>query len=279
MDFPKLSTLLFWIQERDSIRVKKEAGLPKPWTDDAVLQNFRFCNVRRQDDKVTSWLRNRWYPLYDAPNFVGGMTLARLINEPATLEFIGFPEPERWEWTLGELKDWRDLGKRVFNPAYIVTTCGVKMDKLDYVVRVAKEADHAWARRDPKPRSLADAFKVLTSVDGLRGTGFLTAQVIADLKYTPHLAEAYDWFTWCSPGPGSMRGLSRLTGKDYETKWNADLFRKVINDLRDVVSDEIAVDLCAQDMQNCLCEFDKYVRALEGGKPKQNYNGYGRPSR
>jgi len=274
-----LSTLLFWIQERESIRLKKEAGERRPWTDDVILQNFRFCNVRRQDDYVTSWLRYNWYPLHEADNFVGAITLARLVNEPGTLAFVGFPEVERWGDTLLALKEWRETGNRVFNPAYIVTTCGVKMDKLDYVVRVAKDADMAWARRSIKPRSLTDAFKVLSSVDGLKGTGFLAAQVIADLKYTPVLAEAYDWFTWCSLGPGSMRGMNRLVGHPKDHKWNADVFRRVINQLRDVVSDEIAVDLCAQDLQNCLCEFDKYVRAQEGGKPKQNYDGYGRPTR
>jgi hypothetical protein len=253
--------------------------LPPPWTKDAILQNFRFCNVRRQDDRESTWLRLHWYPLYEAENFVGGITLSRLINNSSTLDYIGFPEPERWDATLAALKEWRDKGNRVFNPAYIVTTCGVKMDKLDYVVRVARDADLAWARRDTKPRSLADAAKVLSTVDGLKGSGFLAAQIVADLKYTPHLAEAHDWFTWCSPGPGSMRGLNRLTGRPREDSWNPDLFRKVVNDLRDIVSDAIAVDLCAQDLQNCLCEVDKYIRAQEGGRPKQNYNGHGRRSR
>jgi len=29
----------------------------------------------------------------------------------------------------------------------------------------------------------------------------------------------------------------------------------------------------AIDYQNCLCEFDKYERALQGGRPKRNYDG------
>jgi hypothetical protein len=32
--------------------------------------------------------------------------------------------------------------------------------------------------------------------------------------------------------------------------------------------------LCAQDLQNCLCEFDKYMRVSTGaGRSKRKYNG------
>ena len=37
--------LLAWIVERESIRRKKERGLPRPWTLDPVLDGYRFCNV------------------------------------------------------------------------------------------------------------------------------------------------------------------------------------------------------------------------------------------
>ena len=33
-----LDRLLYWIKERESIRLKKEAGEPKPWTDDEILR-------------------------------------------------------------------------------------------------------------------------------------------------------------------------------------------------------------------------------------------------
>jgi hypothetical protein len=33
-------------------------------------------------------------------------------------------------------------------------------------------------------------------------------------------------------------------------------------------------DLCLQDIQNCLCEFDKYQRVkLNQGKPRSSYPG------
>lgn len=40
-------------REREQIRRRREAGEPFPWTADVVLQNGRFLNVFREDDKGT----------------------------------------------------------------------------------------------------------------------------------------------------------------------------------------------------------------------------------
>jgi hypothetical protein len=268
-----MSSLLYWIQEREKIREQKDSGVPRPWTKDPILASYRFCNVRRQDDKVTRWLADNWYPHWDTPNFVANMTIARLINESPTLEFMS-QFTEFWaDWfprvLTNRLKSWRDQGNRVFNPAYIVTTCGKKMDKLDYVIRVASDV-----RKLPRPapdESLASYFGLLTTVDGL-GAGFLAAQIVADLKHTPLLSTAPDWHVWCAPGPGSMRGFNRLCGLAPDArKWNADEFRRHIKELQFAILSGANVSIDSQDVQNCLCEFDKYMRARDGGRPKQNY--------
>ena len=95
------SRLLYWIQEREKVRQLKEAGAPKPWTDDEVLQRYRFCNVRRMDDKVSRWLFENWYqPNFDHPNMLLACALARFINLPASLEVIGFPT----QWRPDKIK-------------------------------------------------------------------------------------------------------------------------------------------------------------------------------
>lgn len=52
---------------------------------------------------------------------------------------------------------------------------------------------------------------------------------------------------------------------------------KCVNSLRlEVNTTRMFLDkkLCAQDIQNCLCEFDKYERVRLGeGAPKQRYPG------
>jgi hypothetical protein len=58
-----------------------------------------------------------------------------------------------------------------------------------------------------------------------------------------------------------------------EEQWREDLatLRSEVNPLLRKVNME---PLHAQDLQNCLCEFDKYERVRLGeGRPKQRYEG------
>ena len=37
--------LIAFIKEREAIRIAKEAGQPRPWTSDAILNTYRFCKA------------------------------------------------------------------------------------------------------------------------------------------------------------------------------------------------------------------------------------------
>ena len=56
-----LDRLLYWVTERESIRIQRLQGKAPPWTDDPILRQYRFCNVRRMDDAVSQWLLTNWY--------------------------------------------------------------------------------------------------------------------------------------------------------------------------------------------------------------------------
>jgi hypothetical protein len=63
--------------------------------------------------------------------------------------------------------------------------------------------------------------------------------------------------------------LHRLHDRDYTKSMTADQFMTEINELR---QRKLPLNLHAQDIQNCLCEFDKYMRVKLGqGTPKQLY--------
>lgn len=41
-----------WIKERYTVHLKKDVQkLPPPWTSWDVMQKYRFCNVRREQDR------------------------------------------------------------------------------------------------------------------------------------------------------------------------------------------------------------------------------------
>ena len=117
----------YWIKERESVRIKKESGLPKPWSDDPIFQTYKFCNVRREDDTVSKWIRTNWMDKYIGhQNMWFAMIVARLFNWPDTLEVIGFPKdnitwPERREIYRKRPKGRRDIEKKkIFTGAYLV---------------------------------------------------------------------------------------------------------------------------------------------------------------
>lgn len=265
--WPELDALLYWMQERENIREGKEAGLPKPWTHDKVLQENYFCNVRREDDKVTRWIRDNWKMNYDQDKHLLAMTIARMVNYPETLEKLGYPKDG---WDFRYQHNWTHVmnrGGKVWGSAYIVSTNGRAMPKEEYIGMLLRD----MTLDELSCGSLALAYQDLMELPGIGS--FMAGQIIADLKNTPNheLAKAPDWFTWCAHGPGSLRGMAWALG---EEKITPTVFYRHFPALHELVQGGGWKDLHAQDLQNCLCEFDKYMRVSKGtGRSKRKYSG------
>lgn len=281
---------IYWIRERQSILNKRREGLPKPWTDDDVLQSYYFCNVRREDDKVSVWLReNIRNPLKDKQEVMFAVIAFRWFNYIPTGELLwNYGKDidgccnllEKWnlDLAIAELERFKEAGNQVFTGAFNISNGGVSKPKInrvceDYIQPIWEDRENLYNRTCD--RTLEQAHKVFKRLPGLGGSGFMAAQIIADLKYTHMLENAEDWMTWCSPGPGSRRGMNRLHGIRIELTdtrgWD-----KKIKDLQDKVNMELEGEqptLHAQDLQSCLCEFSKYCVGLEEGSLKRTYNG------
>ena len=263
--------LIYWINERLSIQKLKKGGHKYPWTTDPILNQFRFCNVHREEDKVTRWIKTFWRDVhYSDPDIWFAMGVARLINWPPTLETIGYPIPWRPNRTRRLMTERREDGKQVFTGAYMITNAGQSMSKVDTVVfmleNLSKLVPHP-VRGD----TLAQAHAKLTDSNHCGMGSFMAAQVIADCKYADILEGAADWWDWCAPGPGSQRGLSRLLGIEHRS-FRQDVFIEHLTQLRKEIRREINTKLHLQDLQNCLCEFDKFERTLWGeGRPRSRY--------
>ena len=280
-----VDAVLRFIREREKVRVAKEVDhAPRPWSKDVILQRYRFCNVRREDDKVTRWVAKNWRDRKENrndPDLWFAMLVARFFNEISTLEAAHYPGKGWDPIEVGARLRLHRQEHRLFNPAYIVSTAGLTMDKLDYVIEMV--LNPAWERREEiRPTtqdSLGSFARRLSLLHGLKG--FMTGQVVADMKYAPVLRKAHDWQTWALSGPGSRRGLNRICGRPVEAPWKESDWHAQLVDLHTAVNNQLKKEgnplypLHAQDLQNCLCETDKYLRAAQGeGKPKQNYPGY-----
>lgn len=281
-----INQLLYFIKERHSIFLKKGEGLPKPWTEDKILQTYKFCNVYRELDTVTIWIRkNIREPYANNSNLWFMLCLARRINWPDTLQEImdrgtwpvkGY-DPEK----LLKILDARTARKeKVYTGSYMITaehvigetksraTCYSNLGKL-------------WEKRKKiTPHlnsSLEEAFNAILG-QGFAWGSFMTAQVIADLKHAPQLINAPDWWDWAASGPGSRRGLNRVLGRAADAPWQEDMWLGALESLAEEVDSHVKrwgfTRLHNQDLQNCLCEFDKYQRVKLGeGRPRSLYKG------
>lgn len=273
----RVHELVAFAKERHNIWLARDAGKPKPWTKDDILRKYRFCNVYRELDTVTIWIRENWRdPNTRDPNLFFNMTIARLINWPDTLAELGYTKQFDSK-RFAAIVNGRE-GK-AYSGAYIVSTNGNRMNKAEYLaMRVLAPL---WLNRGEmapmKGETLQSYHKRLMKYDGLGS--FIAAQVVCDVKYATGspLYKALDWHTWAASGPGSRRGLNRVAGRPVDAPWPEPVWWAQLGELQKAVAKlwpSKWEPLHAQDLQNCLCEFDKYERTRLGeGRPRSTYPG------
>lgn len=266
---------IWWIKERESIRLKRALGFPKPWTDNEILQQFKFCNVRRSDDRVSRWLFEEYYaPHRDHSNILTACTLARFLNNPDALADIGFPKVWNPSRVLAKMEKRLANKQTVFSGAYLVTG-SLGGSKAEQVVQKIVDPLHKAKIPFYKTATMEEMVGLLESRLGIGS--FLAGQIAADL----HRVAAVDWSdisTYAPKGPGSQRGLNRLYGRELNQSISKKQFAKELADFitycQCVLSDSITRDMEGIDYQNCLCECDKMERTLwENRRPKQRYPG------
>lgn len=277
--------LLHWIRQREQVRITKSQGKPKPWTDDPILQSYRFCNVRRMDDRVSEWLEMNWYvKYYNHQSMVIAAVLARHFNQPSTLARIGFPigvyhskqnylrYATNSKAAIAQLKVKSE--NIIFNSAYIIRADGKFPNKVDMVFdeTVQQFVD------DPPDLNTDSMERCVEELMHYRNIGsFMAGQIAADLRWGLKGKWA-DKDKWAAIGPGSKRGMNILHNREIEAPLKQEQFveelRELIAFIKKALPTSITSRLEAIDYQNCLCEMSGYEKVLWGrGRKKQLYDG------
>ncbi len=126
------------------------------------------------------------------------------------------------------------------------------------------------------PFTLQATWEWLKKVDLLGD--FMAYEIVTDLRHTDLLCNAPDIMTWANPGPGAMRGLNRIHGRDLGGRGNRDQFIKEMQELLKAsrfkkywLEDWQRWEM--RDVEHTLCEFDKYERVRLGeGEPRGRYH-------
>lgn len=270
-----------FLQERESIRLRKLAGKPWPWTKDKILQTYSFTNVKREHDRTSQLLIKEFYqPNYDAPRqeLLLNCAIARYFGTIEFMRAIGWQTSFKPTVLKQTARNRANEGLRVFTGAYIITSGNKAGPKENTVV------DHfigaLWARRKTLCVYWANwqtFIESLMEVPGFGGSGFMAKEVCLDTRYTNFWPkEPLDVNTWTPIGPGSKRGAARLQGYTDKRKANPEDTLAVCLELFGNRANYLPasfIPLELHDIQFQLCEFDKFERTrLNQGRPRSRYN-------
>lgn len=232
-------------RERHSIYLRKEAGLPRQeWTEDPILEKYKFTNVYRELDRTTAWFsKHVRQPMRDLPHVLLATVVFRMFNRIQTGEavfcqgdliasggpFGAFADTGNTSYLKHAIKAACGSGPYVTG-AYIISS-PPGYDKLDGMLKVVGDF---YKRRCEKPHcgaqdwmccaerllshthSMEQVWNWLREFDYLGN--FHSYEIVTDLRHTRLLADAPDKLTWCSPGPGARRGMNRILGRPLDFK-------------------------------------------------------------
>lgn len=235
--------------ERETIRIKRSRGDARPWTQDPILQAFRFCNVHREDDKVTQWFRvNVRDPLRDKPEVLLATAIFRWFNLIAVGEAV-FVQKTVFEDGKTAFEMFLKTGDVSHIENAIYAYCG----KGPYITGSYMVSSPPGFKKVPGLCHVIDKFNTekrmvdrwpggevvfdwremaaaLLDTDGhfalehvwrwlhqfsYQGD-FNSFELVTDLRHTALLENAPDILTWANPGPGARRGLNVMYGRDYD---------------------------------------------------------------
>ena len=273
-------------KERQNIFLKRQSGQRSPWTEDPVLQRFRFCNVFREDDRTTIWFReNIREPLRNDPKVLMATVIFRWFNRIETGKLIKEMLFSRWNRNraFDILDECRQARFKVFTGAYIIKSPNGKQKLegiLDCIDTLDRDAHTIVSGCCHNNFSLRELHAILREYPYLGP--FMAYEVITDLRHTYLLEKAKDINSWASAGPGCARGLGWLVCDNPERynyqrlPWQERMLIKILEVL-DYSRDPSYWPAEwpkweMREVEHTLCEYDKWRRGHEGEKLKRMYH-------
>jgi len=211
---------LYWrfACERQAIYFRRLEGESPPWTDNAILQNFKFTNAYRAADRVSQYLIRRViyderYP--DAPAEVVFRTLLfKFFNKISTWDLLeqrlglltwqSF-DPHAYDRVLAEAAA---SGRRLYSAAYIIPPVSLDQTRTKHrghLKLLGLMLENGIVQRLQQSHDLRAVFELLKSFPSLGD--FLAFQLAIDLNYTSVID--HDEASFVVAGPGARDGLAK----------------------------------------------------------------------
>jgi hypothetical protein len=261
--------------ERQEIFFKKIKGEEPPYTQDPILQSFKFCNVYRASDRVSQFLIKD--VIYSSKNQTEEEALFRifffrLLNKIETWQ--------KFEEELGEISlenynfsIWSKILTRlkekepIYGNAFIL--CANKSfgynEKHKNHLKLLEHVFLTPARRNALigVKSLKELIEKLKELP-LIGD-FMAYQIAIDFNYSEVFNFSENDFT--VPGPGAKRGIAKCFSKTTGVTSEEIILSMVENQEMEFARLGLQFrslwgrPMHAIDAQGMFCELDKYCRA------------------
>lgn len=283
----KVDLFFKYLNERERVRIKKESGEPWPFTDDKILQNYKFTNVLRENDRTSRWFIKHWATPHKGLPLEVQLYNCGLFRYFGTIEFaqaVGYQtQGHNPAHIIKTASDMLSKGLKVFTGAYVITNGGITDNKENVVVN--HYLDTLWrhatniveiAKKEQRWEPVA---KYMMNLPGWGGSGFMVKECLSDAMFTDVLAICLDKNEWSPCGPGARRGLNWLHDREEDFKQKENAFLSEMKELFEMCESRFEehmpkvrekFDLHA--VQFALCEIYKYQKVMNNlGRPRSCY--------
>ena len=310
---PKLNTVAIkhfydFVTERYRIHIRKDFLKQKaPWTNNPILLQYKFCNIRREHDRQSQYLIKNisTNPCLSLEDKIVNSFYFRAWNNWDTMKDLGGPWPAKCLYSSQMKEQVRpiyqqlaaeDPDRKWWSSAYNQGGTKQAWRYPDPNEKINKEDDiplrvfhiGPWLKEHNTIEKLLSAndqkvaFEAIKEIQGF--ADFLAYQIFVDLTYIAEFPFSENEFVVA--GPGCRKGLDKLFD-DYDGLtleealfWLADNIDEIFNEVHPPFwAGRLFVDLPQEDrffsvmcLENCMCEFCKYIRTIEGnGRPRVKY--------
>ena len=224
---PTPSDFVAFMKEREELRRRRASGVAPPWTNDSILAQYHFTNVKREHDATTQWMREHWTgPNGDsatAGEVVFNCALFRHFGTVAFAQQIGWVCDFCPEACVRAAVAARRACGHAFTRAYCLPSFNAEIKseenaRREYEKKCQRVLLPLWRRRHEFDAMCAlgkwrDVAVLLGEMPGFGGSGFMAKETLLDVMQTRHLRHCSDRNEWTGIGPGARRGLNRLAGR------------------------------------------------------------------
>lgn len=289
------ATFLQWMEERMNIFWKRLDGEDPPWSDDWILNTYKFTNVYRVLDRTTQYLlKNVQYNQdWNEEDVIFRTLFFKMFNMPSTweavLKRVGDENMTYQNFVSEKIENellfaldiiWGD-GETIYSPAYMMTGSRSVFGHPEKH-RNHYEAMQYWFRKKYLVNEIMQ-YADKTNGEYLNGYNaivkilqeqyyvgpFLAMQFATDLNYSSIVNFSEN--DYIIAGPGAVRGLYKLLPNISNKQDKSVLIEAVREMLLEEHRNSETWRFASlpgrfpslMDVQNVCCEFDKYMRAYD----------------